>query len=84
LAIVAEYRSVGGAARSELWRQIKADVLNCTVVTTSYAEPTSLEDALLATTAAQEVGKKQLCSRWVDTFPPNRPESHAHDLYQKL
>jgi len=48
----AEIRSLGGAASSALWLQIKADVLDRPVVTTTCAESTSLGAAMLAAVGA--------------------------------
>ena len=47
-----EIRSLGGAAASPLWLQIKADVLGIPVVTTTCAESTSLGAAMLAAVGA--------------------------------
>ena len=62
-----EIRSVGGAARSRLWRQIKASALGCPVVATDCPEPTSLGAALLAASAMEGIALDAICSRWVDT-----------------
>ena len=45
---VKEVRSTGGAARSQLWSQIKADVLQKTVLTVNTEETAALGAALLA------------------------------------
>ncbi len=45
---VKEVRSTGGAARSRLWNQIKADVLQKTVLTVNTEETAALGAALLA------------------------------------
>jgi xylulokinase len=49
---VKEVRSTGGAARSQLWSQIKADVLQKTVLTVNTEETAALGAALLAGLAA--------------------------------
>ena len=49
---VKEVRSTGGAARSHLWNQIKADVLQKTVLTVNTEETAALGAALLAGLAA--------------------------------
>ncbi len=47
-----ELRALGGGARSALWLQIKADVLNCPVSVPEESECTALGGALLGAVAA--------------------------------
>lgn len=51
---VAEVRSLGGAARSRLWLQVKADVLQRPIVTLETEETSLLGAALIAAVAAGE------------------------------
>jgi len=67
-------RSVGGAARSDLWRQIKANTLRCPVVATTCPEPTSLGAAILATATLRGEPVPKLADQWVETLPPDLPE----------
>ncbi|MBN1912594.1 MAG: FGGY-family carbohydrate kinase [Pirellulales bacterium] len=62
-------RSVGGAARSRLWRQIKANTLRCPVVATACAEPTSLGAAILAAATMQGRPVRELAAVWIETLP---------------
>ena len=48
---ISEIRSLGGASKSKLWLQIKADVLNVPVTVTECAEATSLGAAILGAVA---------------------------------
>ncbi len=50
-AKITEIRSLGGASKSKLWLQIKADVLNLPVTVTECAEATSLGAAILGAVA---------------------------------
>ena len=50
---VRELRSLGGASKSRLWLQIKADVLNVPVTITECAEATSLGAAIFGAVAAK-------------------------------
>ena len=50
-ARITEIRSLGGASRSPLWLQIKADVLNLPVTITECQEATSLGAAILGAVA---------------------------------
>jgi xylulokinase len=61
----AEIRSLGGAARSAFWRQVKADVLGCPVVATACPEPTSLGAAMLAAAAVGLGDLPQIAAQWV-------------------
>ncbi len=67
-------RSVGGAARSDVWRQIKANTLGCPVVATTCPEPTSLGAAILATATLRGEPVPGLADQWVETLPPDLPE----------
>ena len=77
-------RSVGGAARSDLWLQIKADVLGCPVLGTTCPEPTSLGAAMLAGRALGLGSLPELAKRWVRTRPAHLPDPAAHQFYRNL
>ena len=49
---VAEIRSLGGGARSHIWRQIKADVTQCRILSMKIEECSSLGAAMLAAVAS--------------------------------
>lgn len=51
--VIKELRSLGGASKSRLWLQIKADVLNVPVTVTECSEATSLGAAILGAVAAK-------------------------------
>ena len=80
----AEIRSVGGAARSDLWLQIKADVLGCPVLGTTCQEPTSLGAAMLAGRALGMGSLAELAQQWVQTRPAHLPDPANCELYRKL
>lgn len=68
-----EIRSAGGAARSDLWLQIKADILKIPFIATACDEPTSLGAAILAGQALGLGSVPELCSQWIRqraTFQP--------------
>lgn len=81
---VRQVRSAGGAARSDVWLQIKADVLNLPLVTTACPEPTSLGVAMLAASALGWATLPQLADSWVRTQPPHRPDAQRHLIYQAI
>ena len=49
---VDEVRASGGGAKSELWRQMQADIFNATVVTTNLEEGPSAGAAIMAAVGA--------------------------------
>ena len=61
-ADIREIRSLGGASKSDIWMQIKADVLNCEVTTTECEEATSLGAALLGAVACGDFADVNECS----------------------
>ena len=70
----AEIRCAGGAARSDLWLQIKADVLNVPTVATECPEPTSLGAAILAEASLLGADVRQIARQWIRLKPPHRPD----------
>lgn len=69
---------IGGGARSDLWAQIKADILGCQVYRPRYTEAASLGAAILAAAAVGLITDPEATARkWnppVETFTPN-PEA---------
>lgn len=72
-SLPAEIRSTGGAARSDLWLQIKADVLGIAMTATQCPEPTSLGAAIIAEASLRGVDVPQVARQWVRLKPPRRP-----------
>lgn len=79
-----EIRSAGGAARSPLWLQIKADVLGIPVRATQCAEPTSLGAAVLAESALTGSAPWEIAERWVCPGALYRTDPQRHQRYQEL
>jgi len=76
--------SCGGAARSQLWLQIKADILNTPFQAMTCPEPTSQGAALLAARALGWGTLANLCSHWCAARPPVKPDPQRHAIYQQL
>ena len=79
-----EMRAVGGAAKSPLWLQIKADVTGCRVFTLRVREAACLGAAILAGVAAGgyrtlDEGVKQTVSMQ-DVYVPDK---NSYELYQE-
>jgi xylulokinase len=70
-----ELMVIGGGAKSDIWAQIKADVLAMPVSRPRYTEAASLGAAILAAAAVGLVGDPVAAARaWnppVETFTPN-------------
>jgi len=77
-----EIRSTGGAARSDVWLQIKADVLGIAMTATECAEPTSLGAAILAEAALCETDVRSVAQQWVRLRSPHRPDPQRQQLYR--
>ena len=73
---VNELRAVGGAAKSDLWMQLKADLTGKTVVRLSTSETPSLGVARLA---ARSVGAHLEPARAVRTFEPRDQHARVYD-----
>jgi xylulokinase len=79
-----EIRSTGGAARSDLWLQIKADVLGIATTATECPEPTSLGAAMLAEASLGAADVGRIAQKWVRLKPPHQLDPQRHRLYQAL
>ena len=78
-----EIRCAGGAARSDLWLQIKADVSGVATAATLCPEPTSLGAAMLAHAALGGADVQTMARQWVRLKPPHRPDPQRHRQYQR-
>jgi xylulokinase len=83
-AVPEEIRCAGGAARSELWLQIKADVLGMAAAATTCPEPTSLGAAMLAEATRSGSDPRQVAQRWVQMKPPHWPDAERHEQYRAI
>lgn len=75
----AEIRSTGGAARSDVWLKIKADMLGLPVTATQCPEPTSQGAAMLAEASLRGSDVRELAHEWVRLKSPHQP-GHADPL----
>ncbi|MEP0842843.1 MAG: FGGY-family carbohydrate kinase [Phycisphaerae bacterium] len=76
--------SSGGAARSDPWLQIKADVLGVPVAAGICPEPTSLGVALLAGQARRWGRIDELAERWIQTRCVLQPDERKTIFYKRL
>ncbi len=79
-----EIRLTGGGSKSEVWRQIAADVFGVPVVGLATAEGASLGAAIQAAHAAGQGTYEELCDRLVALDESSRcqPDANLHGLYQ--
>jgi len=75
---------VGGAARSHLWLQIKADIVNRNMCPIECPEPTSLGAAILALSVVLESSVEELSTRCVHMASPITPIIEHHTIYQSM
>ncbi len=81
---VSELRAVGGATRSRLWMQIKADVTGLPVVVSDNENATPLGAAMLAALGTGAGTVDDLVARWVRPSVSYRPDPVAHARYDRL
>jgi xylulokinase len=85
LGAVNQVRVSGGGAKSPLWRQILADVMNCELVTVNVTDGASYGAALLAGVGAGLWSSvPEACKATVKVLNPTYPQSAEVDTYQKL
>jgi len=79
-----EVRVTGGAARSESWMQIQANILRMPVIRTQMEEATAVGAAILA---CRGIGVfksvAQAAEEMVKTYPPLKPTKETLEVYQK-
>lgn len=90
-AEITEIRSLGGASKSRLWLQIKADILNLPVTVTECEEATSLGAAILAAVgcgdfASHEEAVGKMVKTAYKVYPTEKAEEYepCFRMYQKL
>jgi xylulokinase len=83
-----EIRTVGGGARSPLWRQIKADVTGLPVALTDTTETTALGAAILALTGSGMIDSLDeaihLSTHVIETRDPNPKTRKVYEDYYQL
>lgn len=79
-----EIRASGGFARSPLWRQIMADVLNVPVTVPDAIEASGLGAAQLGLYAMGEVKDFSGIHQWVRSGNRHEPDPERHQVYREL
>jgi ribulokinase len=83
-ALDAELIVVGGAAKSDLWVQIIADVTGRPVLTIAEEVEAAMGAALLAGIGAGIVTQEQAAAGWVTLTPHAQPRAEACQVYDEL
>ena len=75
-------RCVGGAAKSEKWMHLKADIMSCTVERLEVREAACLGTAMLVTSAVgayRSLLEALVIVQLKDRFEPSREKSRLYD-----
>ncbi len=84
LADVSQIRVTGGGAKSELWRQILADVLGVEIVTVNSREGAAYGAGLIAATGAGAFSDLEKACKSVVHITGQTAPSDAQDVYNDL
>ena len=79
---IEELRAVGGGAKSKVWTQLKANVLNKPVTNLEIVEAGCLGAAILARSATTGVSEIEIIEEWIktsDTVYPQAEYVHHYD-----
>ena len=80
--VLQELRAIGGGAKSDIWMQIKADILGIPLTTMQVSEATCMGAALLAGSAIGAFDPKVMSAQWakpIRTFTPRRKNRQLYD-----
>lgn len=81
---VAEIRSNGGGAKSELWRQIQADIFNVPIVTMNMEEGPAAGGAMLAAVGTGCFSNvTEVCKEWLKTADTKEPIQKNASIYNE-
>jgi xylulokinase len=82
---IKEVVCTGGGAKSPIWNQIKADVLNASYTTLKRGEGAVLGNALLAAYGVGDVKNlKETTGQWVEQKARYNPVGKHHEAYQAV
>jgi sugar (pentulose or hexulose) kinase len=77
-------RSLGGAARSDLWLQMKADVLGVPVERPTCSDAASLGAAMLAASGVGEHDRREIAEAWYRPGKVFQPDTSRCQAYQEV
>jgi xylulokinase len=79
--IIKELRAIGGGARSKIWTQLKADVLNKPITTVEETEAACFAAAMLARAKRTGEPLESIVGRWVKTGEVIEPNEENASFY---
>ncbi len=75
-------RAIGGGAKSQIWTQLKADVLSKPIAVLDITEAGCLGAAMLARAADANEPLTSLAAEWIKTSDVKQPRSEYADWYE--
>jgi xylulokinase len=79
---ISELRAIGGGARSDIWNQLKADVLGKKITVMNVTEAGCLGVAMLAKAAHDQQNVAKIAQNWVSTVGYRQPDPTFSDVYR--
>ena len=80
---VHQLRAIGGGAKSQIWTQLKADVLAKPIAVLDITEAGCLGAAMLARSADANEQLTSLAAEWIKTSDTKQPRSEYADWYER-
>ena len=78
---IRELRAVGGGAKSAIWTQLKADVMNKIITTLNVKEAGCCGAAMLACAADKKAPISELAKKWIKPLSTVYPQPENKDWY---
>ena len=79
---VRQLRAVGGGAKSQIWTQLKADVIGKPITTLNVTEAGCMGVAMLARSAQTSQPLSELAEEWVKTSDVAEPRAQWAHCYE--
>jgi gluconokinase len=84
IGVPKKIQATGGFARSELWRQMMADIFNQEVVVPESFESSCLGAIVLGMYALEEIDDFSIMSEWVGSTHAHQPITSNVEIYEDL
>jgi len=81
--VVNELRAIGGGAKSDIWNQLKADVLGKKITVLDVGEAGCSGAAMLAKAATGDESLREIAARWVKPVGAKRPRGDVKRIYDE-
>ena len=76
--------TVNGGARSQLWRQILADILGKNILYIKGCEGAAFGDCVLAGVGIGKFKDEEVINNWIKIETVNEPNMRNHEIYRRL